>query len=304
MSEPKSVAVSGQEKPNLALLALLVGAIGISLSPIFVRLSDVGPSVSAFYRTGLAVPLLLIGPYFLPAPQNQQSLVPATRREGWLLILAGVFFAFDLAFWHWSILLTSVANATLFPNLAPVFVTIAAWMWFGEKITKGFLLGLLVAIAGAALIAANSLGRADSHIIGDLLGIVTAVFYAGYLLIVSRLRKNFGVRVIMVWSSGVSALLLLALSLFTGVALQPASLSGWMILLALAGISHVGGQGLIAYALAHLPVSFSSVGLLVQPALAALFGYLILFERVALWQGVGIVTILLGIYLAKRSAEL
>ena len=304
MSPPEFDAMSGQQKRNMALLALLVGAIGISLSPIFVRLSDVGPSVSAFYRTALAVPLLLIGPYFLPASPSRQSLVPATRREGWMLILAGVFFALDLAFWHWSILLTSVANATLFPNLAPVFVTLTAWMWFGEKITKGFLLGLLVAIVGAALIGGNSLGRADSHIIGDLLGIVTAVFYAGYLLVVSRLRMSFGVRVIMIWSSGVSALLLLPLSWFTGATLQPASLSGWIVLLALASISQVGGQGLIAYALAHLPVSFSSVGLLVQPALAALFGYLILLEQVAFWQGVGIVTILFGIYLAKRNAEL
>ncbi len=108
----------------------------------------------------------------------------------------------------------------------------------------------------------------------------------------------------MIWSSAVSALLLLALSWYAEVTLLPTSLSGWMVLLALAGVSQVGGQGLIAYALAHFPVSFSSVGLLVQPALAALFGYLILLEQVVFWQGVGIVTILFGIYLAQRNAEL
>ncbi len=291
-------------KQKLALFALLAGAIGISLASIFVRLSDVGPSVSAFYRTALAIPLLLILPLFMPAQKNAEALLPKERREGWLLVLAGVFFAIDLVFWHWSIMLTSVANATLFPNLAPVIVTIAAWMLFDEKITKGLLLGLFIALIGAALIAANSLGRGDSHIIGDLLGVVTAFFYAGYLLTISRLRKSFGVRGIMIWSSGVSAILLLAYCLFMGLSMQPVSLSGWMVLLGLAAISHVGGQGLITYALAHLPVSFSSVGLLIQPALTALFGYLILFEPVEFWQGVGMVIILLGIFLAKRNAEL
>jgi len=303
MNKQNSARLSSRDNQNKALLALLFGAIGISLSPIFVRLSEVEPTVSAFYRTGLAVPMLLLWPFLLPARKQSVTLGPHGRQLGYLFVLAGLFFAFDLIFWHRSIALTSVANATLFPNFAPVIVTIVAWFLFGEKITRGFVLGLSIAVIGAIIIVGDSFGRGGSNFRGDMMGLATAFFYAGYLIVVSRLRRAASVQQIMLWSSVISALILLAFALFSGDNLAPASLYSWLVLLALAGVSQVGGQGMIAYALAHLPVSFSSVGLLIQPALAALFGYLILSEPIGAWQGAGVMIILVGIYLARRGSD-
>lgn len=103
---------------HLAFLALLLGAVAIAFSPIFVRLSELGPFSTAFYRVALALPAFW---FWMAFPQSKAELVrtPSTRKDYARLTLAGVFFAGDLAFWHWSINLTSVANSTLLANAAP-----------------------------------------------------------------------------------------------------------------------------------------------------------------------------------------
>src|SRR5881628_2684239 len=133
-----------------ALPALLLGATCIALSPIFVRVADVGPTASAFWRVALAAPLLW--PLVALAPRAS-----APRPDWKLLLAAGFAFAGDLGFWHWSIQFTSVANSTLLANLASLFVTLAAWIFLGQRPTRLFLAGLVAALAGVALLVNASL---------------------------------------------------------------------------------------------------------------------------------------------------
>ena len=112
---------------NPALVALLAGATCIALSPIFVRLSEAGPTATAFWRVAIAVPFLWL--FYLKSKKT-------TRRYAgkWpLLLAAGFAFAGDLAFWHSSIQFTSVANSTLLANLASIYVTLAAWLFLGQR---------------------------------------------------------------------------------------------------------------------------------------------------------------------------
>src|SRR5919199_371644 len=128
-----------------ALAALLTGATCIALSPIFVRLADVGPSASAFWRVALAAPLLW--------PLARLGARSRPGRAAWpMLLAAGFAFAGDLGFWHWSIRFTSVANSTLLANLASIFVTLAAWLFWRERPSARFLLGLAAALAGVMLL--------------------------------------------------------------------------------------------------------------------------------------------------------
>ena len=106
---------------------------------------------------------------------------------------------------------------------------------------------------------------------------------------------------VMLWSGLGTFLFLLPLCWALGESLIATSLYGWLILLGLAVISHAGGQSLIAFSLAHLPASFSSVALLTQPVVAALLAVVILGELPVIWQAIGGVIVLLGIYLAKRG---
>ncbi|MES0873893.1 DMT family transporter [Sinimarinibacterium thermocellulolyticum] len=279
-----------------ALPALVLGAVLIGLAPIFVRLVDVGPSAAAFWRLALALPLL--GVLML---RRRAAAAGGERGALRWLWLAGLFFAGDLAVWHQAIEFTSVANATLLANVAPVFVALAMWTLYGERISGRFALGLLLALAGAACLVADSLGISRQTAFGDLLGVIAAMFYAGYLIGVSRQRRVFDTVQVMFWTTAAGAVVTLPLAVALGETLWPASTREWGLLVGLALLSHVGGQGLIAYALAHLPAAFSSVSLLLQPVAASLFAWLLLAEAFGPLQALGGAIVLGGIVLCRFS---
>ncbi len=287
---------------RIALAALLCGAVGIAFAPIFVRLSELGPTATAFHRLALSLPALWLWLH-LEGRGNRRIARPASRADYAGLVVAGLLFAGDLAFWHWSIQFTTVANATLLANFAPVFVTLTAFALFGERFSRTFLIGMALALAGACVLMGRSFTLSPSHLLGDALGIVTAMFYAGYIIAVGRLRARFSTATIMAWSGLVTCAVLLPVALVSGEGLIATTVYGWAILLGLALISHAGGQSLIAYALAHLPAAFSSVSLLLQPAVAALLAWVILGEALGPWQALGALVILVGIYLARRGSR-
>jgi len=273
-----------------ALVALFSGATCIALSPIFVRLSEVGPTATAFWRVALAVPILWL--FFRPPLRGPKLL----------FLAAGLAFAGDLAFWHTSIQLTSVANSTLLANLASIFVTLAAWLFWRERPRPLFLVSLALALGGVALLVHASLDFSRTALLGDALGVVTAMFYAGYILAVKGLRDRGAATLqVMAVTSTLTALLLLPVALASGEQMLPSSASGWWILIGLALVSHAAGQGLIAYALAHLPAPFSSVGLLLQPVVAAFFAWVLLSEPLVALQIAGGLVVLAAIWLARRA---
>jgi len=292
---------------NPALGALLAGATFIALSPIFVRESlaaGVGPTAAAFWRVALAVPVLWTVYALRHGPRARSYGGRRYSGRSPLLLAAALAFAGDLAFWHKSIQLTSVANATLLANLASIFVTLAAWIFLRQRPTRMFLAGLGAALAGVALLVHTSVEFSSTGLAGDALGVVTAMFYAGYLLAVKALRDRGEVTLhLMAVTTTITALLLFPVALAAGEPMIPRSAGGWGILIGLALISHAAGQGLIAYALAHLPAAFSSVSLLFQPVMAAIFAWLLLAEPLVALQIAGGVVVLVGIYLARRGSS-
>lgn len=293
-------ALENSRKARFALAILLAGAFGIAFAPIFVRLSELGPTATAFHRLLLALPALWLWQYV----ESRRPRAPR-RPSGWRdyigLTAAGLFFAGDLAFWHWSIHFTSVANATLLANFAPVFVTLYGFALFGQRFTRTFLIGMSLALTGACILMSGSLSLGPSHLLGDALGVVTAMFYAAYIFAVGRLRARFSTATIMAWSGLVTCAALLPVALISGESLIATTVFGWSMLIGLALVSHAGGQSMIAYALAHLPAAFGSVSLLLQPAAAAVLAWLILDEALGPWQALGAAVILCGIYLARRG---
>ena len=283
---------------RLALLALLAGAVAIGGSPIFVRLSEVGPVATAFWRVALAfLPFLAAQRLSGPAVDAR----PSGLRDYLLLLLPGVFLTVDLLAWHLSLTMTSVANATLLANLAPVFVTLGAWALFGAKITRIFLTGLAMTLVGVVILKGGPGAMGGGRIAGDATAIVAAIFYAGYMLAIGHVRSRFSTMRIMVWSTFSTALLVLPVALAFEDALLPVTLYGWAMVLGLALVCHVGGQGLVTYALAYLPTAFSSLTLLLQPVVAALLAWLLLGEAVGPMQAIGGAIVLAGILVARRG---
>src|SRR5258706_2573975 len=229
-----------------ALPALLLGATCIALSPIFVRLSDVGPTASAFWRVALGAPLLW--PLLALASRTARS------RPDWrLLLAAGFAFAGDLAFWHWSIQFTSVANSTLLANLASLFVTLVAWIFWRERPSALLAVGLAAALGGVLLLVHASLAFSGTALLGDALGVVTAVFYAGYILAVKGLRdRGVGTLYLMAVTTTLTAVLLLPVALASGEALLPQNAPGWLQVFGPCWVSHCAGQGLVAVLFSRL----------------------------------------------------
>lgn len=284
----------------VAIGALLLGATAIATSALFVKVSETGPVATAFWRVFLALPLLWT--WSLVARRGSADAGFSAQRGP--LIAAGLFFAGDLAVWHWSIVLTSVANSTLLANLAPIFVALAVWLMFRQRLRGKLLAGLAIALAGMTLLIGGDFQLQGKELIGDALGVVTAMFYAGYQLVVTKLRARVATSTLMAWSSLVTALVLLPIALASGEQMLPVSNMGWVKLIGLALIAQVAGQSLIAYAMAHLPATFSSVGLLFQPVMATLFAWVLLGEAVGMLQLAGGIAVLIGIrmvHLAENS---
>jgi drug/metabolite transporter (DMT)-like permease len=282
-----------------AFLCLLAGGCAIAFAPILVRLSDTGPVASAFWRTAIAAPLLWL---WLARPSVREIASRAIPRGA--LAAAGLFFAADLGVWHWSIVWTSVANSTLLANLAPIFVTLAGWLFWRRAVTRVFLAGMTIAIVGMFVLVGPNFASGGTRLLGDALGALTGAFYAGYMLAIKSARDaGASTMRLMAWSTTITAVVLLPVAYFSPQPMLPAHLWGWWVLVALAVVSQITGQGLIAYAFAHLPASLSSVSLLIQPVMATLFAWVLFHEPVGAPQLTGGAIVLAGIWLAKRGSS-
>jgi drug/metabolite transporter (DMT)-like permease len=291
-----STAAGAKSADSLAFAALVAGAAMIACAPILVRLSDTSPSASAFWRVALSAPLL-----WLWAAMSRAAPRP-TSTPAAALVLAGLCFAGDLAAWHVSIVYTSVANATLEANFAPIFVTAAAWVLWRQRPTRLFLAALALTALGAALLIAPNFALGGRPLAGDALGVLTAVFYAGYMLALKSATRAASTARIMAVSTTVAAAALLPYALATAEVFSARDASGWTVLAALALVPQIAGQSLIAFGFARLPASLSSVSLLLQPLLAALYAWLLLGEAMSGVQIAGAAVVLAGIHLARRSA--
>ena len=285
---------------RVAFLCLLAGGCAIAFAPIFVRLADTGPVASAFWRCALAVPVL----WSWVLLRGERGAGGERRVPVMSLVAAGLFFASDLGVWHFSILYTSVANSTVLANLAPIFVTLAGWILWRRKVTRTFLVGMFVAIAGMFVLVGPNFAAGGRPLVGDALGALTAVFYAGYFLAI-KIARDAGASTarLMAWSTTITALVLLPVAAAFPQPFWPSGAAGWWVLSGLALVTQVLGQGLIAYAFAHLPASLSSVSLLIQPVMAALFAWLLFGEAIGAAQYLGGAIVLAGIWLARRGSN-
>jgi drug/metabolite transporter (DMT)-like permease len=198
---------------------------------------------------------------------------------------------------------TSVANSTLLANLAPIFVTLAGWVFWRRSVTGIFLAGMVLALAGMFILVGPNFSTGGTRLLGDALGALTAVFYAGYMLAIKSARDARASTVrLMAWSTTITAIALLPVAYFSPQPMLPSSAGGWWVLVALAIVTQILGQGLIAYAFAHLPASLSSVSLLIQPVMATLFAWMLFNEPVGLAQYLGGAVVLAGIWLSKRGS--
>ena len=289
--------------PSLAVLTAIGAALLIGLATIFVRLSEAAPIATAFHRFFLAGPFLITWMMY-DNVKDAEARLPTRPAEYALMVLAGLFFALDLTCWHLSITMTSVVNAAMFNNMTAVFVPFLAWIIFGSRPTLAFTIGVLVAVCGAMILASQGGEEEGSgHLLGDLLAILSAVMFAGYILIKKYLRERYTAPTVMAWTSLPTMYFLALFAIFEDGNFFPTTLTGWFNLLALGLVVHVFGQGLMAYAMRHISAGFSAVVLLLGPIVASFIAWPLFDEPLNIVQAGGICVILCGIVIAQKSAQ-
>ena len=278
----------------LAPLAVVAGILCIGFSAIFVRLAGLPGPVSAFYRVLIAalvvVPWRLARPARLPAPEDLR-----------VMVAGGIFFAIDIALWNTSLMLTSAATATLLANNSPLWVGLASFLLFRERLSWRYWVGLALALAGMMWLVGGDAFRHLSMSYGNLLAVGASVFYAAYILATQRARARVDLLTFMAVSTLSSVLLLLLLNLALGTALTGFPARTWLALAGLGLISQLGGWLAINYALGHLRAAHVSVCLLAQTVVTALLSMPILGEYLKANQVIGGLLVLAGIYSVTQS---
>ena len=279
---------------------LIIGAIAIAFSPIFVRFSDVDPIMTAFYRIFISLPFFL---FFSSFNIIEKVKFPEFNNSYVIFLVSGIFFALDLICWHWSIKLTTVSKATFLSNLAPIVVIIFSLIFLKERFSKFFYLAALLSMVGMLMLLGESFKFNKSQFIGDLLGVLTAVWYGSYIVTISQLRKKYNSTSIMFLSGIFTAIILLIVSILFEQSLIPQSLFTITIIFLLGFICQFMGQSFITYSLAYLSASLSSLCLLIQPIAATDLAYFFFQEKLTTIQFFGSALILIGIYIARTKYE-
>ncbi|WP_448585987.1 DMT family transporter [Thermaurantiacus sp.] len=257
------------EPARLPLAAALAGSALLALGPLLVRLADVAPVASAFWRMALAAPVLA-------AIALARGMAPPAALPWGLGMAAGALFAADLAAWHLGIVRTTTANATLFANTTAFMLAALGILVLKEPVSRRTLGALALAGLGAVLLLGASAEASAQNLAGDLLSLAAAAFYTGYLLVIRRMRGRHPTATVIALATIAGAAFLLPAALLAGGPFWPGD---WRPVVALAASSQLAGQGLMVYASGRLPASLLGVALLVQPLISAAAGVLLLGDR-------------------------
>ncbi len=280
----------------LPYLALVVGIVCLGFSAIFVRAANAPGVVSSFYRMGIAAVV-----FALPFARGRLGKSPLPKRGVFLALLGGLFFGLDMTFWSEGIMISGVTNPTLMANTAPAWVGIGALVFFRERLNGRFMLGLGLAILGAAIILGMDSVKEFSLGVGTAFGLVAGMFYGGFFLIAQRGRVHMDV-ISFFWFSVVgSTAVLLLIGLVRGVSFTDYPVQSYYYFLAAGLISQVVGWFAITYAQGFLPATIVSPTLLGQPVMTAVLAVVLLGEVLTSWQVLGGAAIIAGIYVVHRS---
>ena len=286
-----------QRSQSIAFIALLVGNLALACGPFLVRNSGVGPVAAGFWRLALALPFLWAIAWMFRQPVHlpKRSLTVAVG-------LAAFFFAADLAAWHAGILLTKLGNATLFGNISSFFF--AAWgLWLVRKWPSGLQAAALgLAALGCGLLMWGSAELSAANLRGDLLAVLAGLLYTFYLILVERTRGALQPLPLLFLASLFGSVALLPVSLALGERIFP---DDWTGLIALAVCSQLIGQGLLVYALGHVPPLVVGIAMLTQPALSALLGWIYYGETLTArdWVGAAMIVVALILVRLKQKGE-
>lgn len=270
---------------------LLGGAVAIGFAPIGLRLSEFGPQATGFWRFLFALPMIAGVIYANGGKLGRPSM---------MALVAGTFFGLDIAFWHASLVMTSVANATFLVNLGNAAVGLVAWAVLKERPTNAWFLAMLVALLGAFFLSQGSSMASPGALAGDVLALIAAVMVGLYLFFAKLARRTETAMQVLFWSTAATLAVSAIASGVRNEALTPPDPSWFIWPLALAVVAHVIGQGLIVAGVGRTPAALAGILLLIQPVTGAMIAWPLFQEALTSVQLAGCALVLCGVWLAGR----
>ena len=272
-------------------LLVLGGAIAIGFAPIGLRLSHFGPQATAFWRFAFALPMLAAMIY---------ALGGRLGRPSWFSLASGVFFGIDVALWHASLGLTSVANATFLVNLGSASVGLIAWLALKERPHRIWLVAAPLAVIGALLLSRGAQGANAGSWQGDLLALAAAVMVGWSIFFTKLARRAASGLEVLFWATVAETVVAAIAAGGARESLVPPEASWFVMPLLLAVIAHAVGLALISVGVGRAPAATAGLLLLVQPVTSAIFAWRLFGEELSLVQILGAGLVLVGVWLAGR----
>jgi drug/metabolite transporter (DMT)-like permease len=277
-----------------------LGAVTISASPILVVLSGASPVSTAFYRSLIALPVLLVLAAAERRRHGTRSLAQRLRAG-----LAGMFLAVDLILWTHAIADIGAGVATVLGNMQVLIVAGIAWLIWHERPGRAVVLALPVVMFGVVLVS----GLIGKHVTGQhplagiVYGVAMSLAYSGFLMTLRRSSADSAhVAGPVADSTAGATVTSLVIGIFTGgLTLHPLWPSlGWLIVLAL--VSQVAGWLLITSSLTRLPAAIASLMLLLQPAISLGLAAVFINERPTFLQILGATLTCIGALAASLAS--
>ena len=276
---------------DAALIAVAVAAVSTS-----------GPLIAATAAPALAIAAwrnLMAGGVLLPVALFRRWR--ELRTMNWRLsLLSGALLAGHFAAWVPSVTLTSVASSTALVATQPVWAALLARA-AGRQVPRRVWVGILVAVAGAALVTGADLSLSSRAVTGDLLAVLGGVLAAAYVTAGAAVRETVSTTAYTTVCYGSCALLLVLVCLLAGQPLTGYPAGTWVKLAALTAGAQLLGHSLVNVVLRTTSPTVVSLAILFEAPGAAIIAAVWLDQLPPLSAVPGIVVLLAGLALVIRS---
>ncbi|MBD2532563.1 DMT family transporter [Nostoc flagelliforme FACHB-838] len=305
-----------QEKPDnastiLPIIIVIIALFALSSTAIFIKISLREMSAVATFFNRLWIATIIFGLWsgikqaHIQITEDKPVLPQQSYpiKEIGFLIAVGLVHVLGRLSWTWSLTQTGAANANALGSLNPLFTTLGGWLFFNQIFGRKFIIGLILAIIGAIAVGFEDLLRSNNNITGDAVALISSVFYAANFLLIEQIRNKFSVLTILLWRCVIATTLMIPVVLIFEKQVFPVTLSGWLVVFALASICEALGHGLIIYSLKNFSSGFISLLLLLNPVIVAILAWILFSENLSIFNLLGLALILVGIYLATSNKE-
>jgi drug/metabolite transporter (DMT)-like permease len=280
---------------------LVVGQLAIGSAALMARYgldSGLGALAMAGWRLAIASVLLVAFLHVRRLLRRVPADEPIPRKTAVLLLGAGACLGLHFVTWFASLQHIGIGVSTLLVSTSPVWAGLAEATVLRKPPPKSFWVGLIVALAGLAVVSFASRSTARGSIVwGCTLAALGAVFLAAYLLMTHDSQTRLGTWRTVSWTySGSAAFVILGTALFgRDAGVWPLGVAGWGSVVGMALIPQLAGHTSMNYALTRFAPGVVGVATLLEPVFAAAIAWPAFGEPITAMQAAGAVVLMLGV---------